>query len=62
MFCKAALTQDKQAVYLPKCSMTFAPERVGERLGWALMGRDADGTLASPRLRPWVALETKTYV
>lgn len=52
MFCKAALTQDKQAVYIPKGSVTFAEERVDDHLGWALIRRDADSTLASSCLSP----------
>lgn len=48
MFGKAALTQDKPAVRRPKCSMTFAVGRVGDRLGRALIRRDVDSPSPSP--------------
>lgn len=50
MFCETALTQGKQAVHMPKCSVTFAAERAGDRLGWALIRRDANNMQASPHL------------
>lgn len=42
VFCKAALTQDEEAVYVPRCSGTFAVERADDRRGRALAGTGAD--------------------
>lgn len=45
---EAALAQDKPAAHRPKCSMTFAAGRVSDRLGRALIRRDAASPSPSP--------------